>query len=121
MPVCEIFDILQRPGRAPERPGLYGSDTHAEAAASIFSVITSCRLHRLEPFAYLDEILRVLPHWARHRYLELAPTLGTDACEVETPGAGGSLSALKIPSEVAPRWRHPPPGSRHNSAFSAKH
>jgi hypothetical protein len=27
----------------------YGSDTHAEAAAAIFSVIASCRLHGLDP------------------------------------------------------------------------
>ena len=51
----------------------YGSDTHAEAAAAIFSLIASCRLHRLDPFAYLDEVMRVLPHWPRHRYLELSP------------------------------------------------
>ena len=51
----------------------YGSDTHAEAAAAIFSVIASCRLHGLDPFHYLEEILRVLPYWPRDRYLELAP------------------------------------------------
>jgi hypothetical protein len=51
----------------------YGSDTHAEAAAAIFSVIASCRLHGLDPFAYLEEVLRVLPYWPRDRYLELAP------------------------------------------------
>jgi transposase len=39
----------------------YGSDTHAEAAAATFSIIASCRLHRLDPFTYLDAILRVLP------------------------------------------------------------
>jgi transposase len=51
----------------------YGSDTHAEAAAAIFSIIASCRLHRLDPFQYLEEILRVLPYWQRDRYLELSP------------------------------------------------
>lgn len=51
----------------------YGSDTHAEAAAAIFSLIASCRLHRLDPFAYLDDVLRVLPYWPRDRYLELTP------------------------------------------------
>jgi transposase len=51
----------------------YGSDTHAEAAAAIFSVIASCRLHGLDPFQYLEEILRLLPYWPRDRYLELAP------------------------------------------------
>lgn len=51
----------------------HGSDTHAEAAAALFSLLASCRLHGVEPFAYLDEVLRVLPSWPRERYLELAP------------------------------------------------
>jgi hypothetical protein len=51
----------------------YGSDTHAESAAAIFSIIASCRLHSIEPEQYLDEILRLLPYWPRERYLELAP------------------------------------------------
>jgi len=51
----------------------YGSKAHAESAAAIFSLIASCRLHRLDPFPYLEEVMRVLPHWPRDRYLELAP------------------------------------------------
>ena len=51
----------------------YGTDTHAEAAAAIFSIIASCRLHGIDPFVYLDEVLRVLPYWPQDRYLELAP------------------------------------------------
>jgi transposase len=51
----------------------YGSDTHAEAAAAVFSVIASCRLHGIDPHQYLDEVLRVLPYWPKERYLELAP------------------------------------------------
>lgn len=51
----------------------YGSDTHAEAAAAIFSLIASSRLHGLDPYRYLEEILRVLPYWPHDRYLELAP------------------------------------------------
>jgi len=51
----------------------YGSDTHASAAAAIFSIIASCRLHRIEPWKYLDELLRVLPQWPVDRYIELAP------------------------------------------------
>ena len=51
----------------------YGSDLHAEAAAAFFSVIASCRLHGLDPWKYLDEVLRVLPYWPRERHLELAP------------------------------------------------
>lgn len=51
----------------------YGSDVHAEAAAALFSLIASCRLHRLDAERYLDEVARVVPYWPRERYLELAP------------------------------------------------
>ena len=50
-----------------------GSDDHAQAAGNILSLIASARLHRLDPEAYLRDLIRVLPHWARDRYLELAP------------------------------------------------
>jgi hypothetical protein len=49
----------------------YGSDTHAESAAAIFSIIASCWLHRIDSDPYLDEVRRVLPHWPQDRYLEL--------------------------------------------------
>ncbi len=51
----------------------YGSDTHADAAAAIFSLIASCRLHALDPYLYFEEVLRLLPYWPPDRYLELAP------------------------------------------------
>ncbi len=52
---------------------LYGSDTHAESAAALFTIIASCRLHSLDPQVYFDEMFRVLPYWPKERYLELAP------------------------------------------------
>jgi transposase len=51
----------------------YGSDVHAQAAAAIFSLVASCRLHSLDPEQYFDEVTRVLPFWPDSRYLELAP------------------------------------------------
>lgn len=51
----------------------YGSDCHAHAAAAIFSVLASCRLHKLDPWRYLEEVIRVLPYWPKGRYLELSP------------------------------------------------
>src|SRR5262245_33496741 len=51
----------------------YGSDVHAQAAAAVFSLIASCRLHSLDPEQYLEEVMRVLPYWPDSRYLELAP------------------------------------------------
>jgi transposase len=76
----------------------YGSDTHAEAAAAIFSVIASCRLHRLDPFAYLEEILRVLPYWPRERYLELAPKYWqATRARLNPDELAAPLSAFEIP------------------------
>jgi len=51
----------------------FGSDDHAGAAANVFSLVTSCKLHGLDPERYLDEVMRVMPYWPRDRYLELSP------------------------------------------------
>ncbi len=51
----------------------FGSDDHASAAANLFSLVASCKLHGLDPEAYLADVLRVMPYWPRERYLELAP------------------------------------------------
>jgi len=44
-----------------------------EAAAAIFSLIATCRMHGVEPQQYFDELMLVLPYWPRDRHLELAP------------------------------------------------
>src|SRR5688572_6239246 len=44
-----------------------------QSAAAIFSLVASWRLHGIDPQQYLDEVMRVLPYWPKHRYLELAP------------------------------------------------
>lgn len=49
-----------------------GSDDHAASAGHILSMIASARLHGLDPEAYLRDVIRVLPHWPRDRYLELS-------------------------------------------------
>jgi len=51
----------------------YGSNSHAESAAAIFSLVASCRLHGIDPQQYFDEVMRALPDWPKERYLELAP------------------------------------------------
>ena len=77
----------------------YGSDTHAEAAAAIFSIIASCRLHRLDPFTYLDEVLRVLPYWPRERYLELSPKhWAATRARLRPEELAAPLSAFEVPA-----------------------
>lgn len=51
----------------------FGSDDHASAAANVFSLIASARLHGLDAEHYLAEIIHLLPQWPRDRHLELAP------------------------------------------------
>jgi hypothetical protein len=51
----------------------FGSDDHAEAAANLYSLIASCKLHRIDPERYLADVIRILPYWPRERHLELAP------------------------------------------------
>lgn len=68
-----------------------GSDDHAQAAANLFSLIASCKLHGLDPETYLAEVIRVVPYWPRERYLELAPKYWArtrerrDRAELEMP------------------------------------
>jgi len=51
----------------------FGSDDHASAAANLFSLMASCKLHGLDPELYLAEVLRVLPVWPKGRWLDLSP------------------------------------------------
>jgi len=81
----------------------YGSDTHAEAAAAIFSLIGSCRLHRLDPFVYLDEVLRVLPYWPRDRYLELAPDHWSETrARLDPNDLAMPIACIAVPPAVEP-------------------
>jgi transposase len=50
-----------------------GSDDHAVSTSHLFTLVASARLHGLDPEAYLRDMIRVVPHWPRERYLELAP------------------------------------------------
>ncbi|WP_437951401.1 IS66 family transposase [Sorangium sp. So ce296] len=50
-----------------------GSDDGAEWNATIVSLIASCAMHQLDPWAYLRDVLILLPGWPRDRVIELAP------------------------------------------------
>lgn len=78
-----------------------GSDEHGTSAGHLLSLIASCRLHELDPEAYLRDVLRVLAHWPRERYLELAPKywLATRA----------RLDPVELAVEVGPLTVPPPP------------
>lgn len=71
-----------------------GSDDSAQSAAAFFSLIASCKLHGLEPEAYLRDVLRVLPHWPNDRYLELAP--------LNFAATRARLDAIELDAELGP-------------------
>jgi transposase len=50
-----------------------GSDDGAEWNAIATSLVASCKLHGIEPWAYLRDVLTLLPSWPKHAALELAP------------------------------------------------
>lgn len=50
-----------------------GSDEGAEWNTIAVSLIASCQLHGIEPWAYLRDVLILLPDWPRDRVLELSP------------------------------------------------
>lgn len=78
----------------------YGSDTHAEGAAAIFSIVASCRLHGIDPHQCLEEIFRVLSDWPGERYLELAPSPGSPRVPSSSRRARRSALHLHRPSCV---------------------
>lgn len=49
------------------------TDGGAEWNATVVSLIASCRMHDVEPYAYLRDVLTLLPAWPQTRALELAP------------------------------------------------
>jgi len=50
-----------------------GSDEAAEVNATFVSLLASCQLHGIEPWAYLRDLLCLLPRWPMRRVLDLAP------------------------------------------------
>ena len=50
-----------------------GSDSGGAASAVMVSLIASCALHDIEPWAWLRDVLTVLPAWPHQRVIELAP------------------------------------------------
>ncbi len=50
-----------------------GSDDGARNNAVFVSLLASCQLHGIEPWAYLRDLLCLLPTWPIRRVLELAP------------------------------------------------
>jgi transposase len=80
-----------------------GSDGHAVSAGNLLGLVASARLHRLDPEAYLRDLFRVLPHWPRDRYLELAPKYWAKTrARLDPRELAAEVGPLTVPSPAAP-------------------
>ncbi len=50
-----------------------GSDDAGDVNATFVSLLASSQLHQIEPWAYLRDLLCLLPDWPASRVLELSP------------------------------------------------
>ncbi len=86
-----------------------GSDEHAQAAGHLLTLIATARLHRLDPEAYLRDLFRVLAHWPRDRYLELAPQRwATTRARLDPAQLAAELGPLTVPT-IEPPAQKPAP------------
>ena len=78
-----------------------GSDDHAVSAGHLFTMIASARLHGLDPETYLRDIFRVLAHWPKERYIELAPKYWAQTrARLDPAELAREIGALTIPPPV---------------------
>lgn len=68
-----------------------GSEDGAKANTIFVSLLASCAMHKIEPWAYLRDLLCLLPGWSQQRLLELAPV--NWAATAATPAVREKLAA----------------------------
>jgi transposase len=89
-----------------------GSDQHAAAAGHLFSLIASARLHRLDPEGYLRDVIRVLAHWPKDRYLELAPKYwAATRARLDQAELAAEIGPLTVPPPVPATEKQAPTDS----------
>lgn len=81
-----------------------GSEVGAVANATFVTLLASCRMHGIEPQAYLRDLLCLLPRWPLSRVLELAPAYWKQTLEQEDTQR---LLAANVFRQVALGELHP--------------
>ena len=71
-----------------------GSDDGAEWNAIATTLIASCQRHGIEPWAYLRDVLTLLPAWPKRDVLQLAPKLWNQTRQ--QPQTQQRLAALRL-------------------------
>jgi transposase len=77
-----------------------GSDDHAKSTATLFSIVASARLHRIDPEEYLRCLIRLVPLWPTERMLELAPLFWNQTrARLDSDALAAEFGPLDIPLE----------------------
>ena len=86
-----------------------GNDEAAEVNCAFVSLIASCKLHRIEPWAYLRDIFCLLPRWPKSRVLDLAPAYWSKTLEQDDTRQRLDADIFRRATLPPPR-EHPPDG-----------
>jgi transposase len=88
-----------------------GSDDHAQSAGHILSLIASARLHGIDAEQYLRDLVRVLAHWPRDRYLELAPVFwNATRARLDAVQMDREIGRLSVPDPLPTAEQQAGPG-----------
>ncbi|HEY6726181.1 MAG TPA: IS66 family transposase [Polyangiaceae bacterium] len=86
-----------------------GSDDHAKSTAALFSLVSSARLHGLDPEEYLRCLIRLVPLWPSERLLELSPLFwNRTRPRLDAKALAAELGPIAIPAEPLDTSRRPP-------------
>lgn len=87
-----------------------GSDDHGQSAGHLFTLIASARMHGLDPEAYVRDLFRVLAHWPRDRYLELAPKFwAATRARLDSNALDAEIGTLSVPDALTSPASSAPP------------
>ena len=69
----ELEQLMRGPVVGRKNYLFCGSENGAECAAIIYSFIETCKLHAIDPFEYLDDVLKRIPDTKKSKLRELLP------------------------------------------------
>jgi transposase len=103
-----ISELNLRRQAVGRKNGLFvGSDEGGRTKAVFTSLLASCRMLDVEPWAYLRDLLCLLPRWSSHRLFELAPVnwaatrAKAEVCELLAANPYRLLTLLDGPTTAA--------------------
>jgi transposase len=78
-----------------------GSDDHAKSTAALFTLVSSARLHGLDPEEYLRCLIRLVPLWPAERMIELSPLFWSRTRErLDLVALAAEFGPIEVPAQA---------------------